>query len=71
MTMAARVLGTTEALFHVGGPLGPKISIFAGNPSGQVLGNPGDLVIDPTGGAGLTLWVKESGLGTADGWAAK
>jgi hypothetical protein len=34
-------------------------------------GDPGDVYVNISGGAGQTLWVKESGIGTNTGWAAK
>ena len=34
-------------------------------------GNVGDLFLRTDGGAGSTLWVKESGNGANTGWAAK
>jgi hypothetical protein len=36
-----------------------------------VVGSPGDLYVDLNGGVGLTFWVKETGVGTNTGWAAK
>lgn len=49
----------------------PAIQTFAGDPNTFVVGVPGDLVADTTGGANTTLWVKESGAGTTAGWVAK
>jgi hypothetical protein len=43
----------------------------AGTPNGSVNGNPGDLYTDTNGGAGATLYVKESGTGTNTGWTPK
>lgn len=42
-----------------------------GAPNGVVNGDIGDLYLDRAGGAGTTLYVKESGAGTSAGWAAK
>jgi hypothetical protein len=42
-----------------------------GTPLGVVTGNIGDLFLRTDGGAGSTLYVKESGNGTNTGWAAK
>lgn len=42
-----------------------------GSPEGVVIGVPGDLYINRSGGAGQTLWVKETGNGTNTGWVAK
>lgn len=49
----------------------PAIQTFAGDPNGDVLGVPGDLVGNTAGGAGVSLYVKESGQGTNTGWVAK
>lgn len=49
----------------------PGLQKFNGDPNGSVLGVPGDLVVNTAGGAGTTLYVKESGNGTATGWVAK
>lgn len=43
----------------------------AGSPAGVVLGSPGDLYSNTNGGAGTTLYVKESGSNTTAGWVAK
>jgi hypothetical protein len=42
-----------------------------GSPEGVVFGSPGDLYSDKNGGAGLTFYVKESGVATNTGWIAK
>ena len=42
-----------------------------GSPEGAVSGMIGQLYIDKNGGAGVTLYVKESGAGTNTGWVAK
>lgn len=39
-----------------------------GTPNGAVVGSPGDLYSNTSGGAGITLWVKESGAATNTGW---
>lgn len=41
-----------------------------GSPEGTVTASVGKLYINTTGGAGTTLWVKESGA-EATGWVAK
>lgn len=41
-----------------------------GSPEGVVTANPGRLYVDLDGGAGVTLWVKESGSGDT-GWISK
>lgn len=51
--------------------IAPHTQYFAGDPNGNVTGNIGDLCINTGGGAGVTLWVKESGDGTNTGWVAK
>jgi len=47
-----------------------RIRSGAGTPEGAVVGNVGDLYTRTDGGAGTTLYVKESGTGNT-GWAAK
>lgn len=42
-----------------------------GDPNGQLVGSPGMLALNSQGGAGATLWVKESGSGTNTGWIPK
>ena len=55
----------------VGGASGPKIISGAGNPNtNSVVAGPGSLYLNTNGGAGATLWVKESGTG-GTGWVAK
>lgn len=50
----------------------PQISTLpSGTPNGVLAGYPGDLVTIKTGGAGTTLWVKESGNGSTGGWVSK
>lgn len=49
----------------------PALGTFAGDPNGDVPGVPGDLITNTAGGAGTTLYVKESGAGTTAGWVAK
>jgi hypothetical protein len=41
-----------------------------GNPNGFVTANPGTIYLNQSGGAGTTLYVKESGVGNT-GWVAK
>jgi hypothetical protein len=43
----------------------------SGSPNGVIIGNPGNLYLNRSGGAGTTLYVKESGSGTNTGWIAK
>lgn len=42
-----------------------------GSPEGSVVGSPGDLYLNKSGGANVTLWVKESGTATNTGWVGK
>jgi hypothetical protein len=42
-----------------------------GGPNGAITGNVGDLFLRTDGGAGTTLYVKESGNATNTGWVAK
>lgn len=42
-----------------------------GDPNGVVTASPGRLYVDLDGGAGVTLYVKESGVDTNVGWVAK
>lgn len=53
--------------------LGTGQSLFfgSGNPNGVVAGNIGDQYTNSAGGAGTTLFVKESGAGTGTGWVGK
>lgn len=41
-----------------------------GTPENNQTGNVGDLFLRQDGGAGSTLWVKESGNGTNTGWSS-
>jgi hypothetical protein len=51
--------------------IGPTIiRIVSGSPEGVLAAAPGSLALDTTGGAGSTLFVKESGTGST-GWIAK
>jgi len=46
------------------------IFLGSGSPEGLVAANPGSLYLNQAGGAGATLWVKETGGGNT-GWIAK
>ena len=46
-----------------------KWSAGAVVPNGTVLGSPGDVYSNTSGGMGTTLWAKESGVATNTGWA--
>lgn len=50
---------------------GTHISSGSGSPEGVVPGSPGDFYTNTTGGAGSTLFVKETGVGTTTGWIGK
>ena len=50
---------------------GATIQASTGSPNGVVTGNPGDMYLNKSGGAGTTLYIKESGSGTNTGWVAK
>ena len=41
------------------------------DPNGDVVASPGALYTYSGGGAGVTLWVKESGIQDSTGWVAK
>ena len=43
----------------------------SGTPEGAVVGSVGDIALRVDGGAGTTLYVKESGAGTNTGWVGK
>lgn len=46
-----------------------RISIGTGSPNGVVVGSPPDVYLNLAGGAGTTLYLKESGESTDTGWA--
>jgi hypothetical protein len=48
-----------------------QITSGVGTPNGAVVGSPGDLYLNTSGGAATTLWVKESGAATNTGWVGK
>lgn len=50
---------------------GATIRSGTGTPEAAVTGSVGDLFLRTDGGAGTTLYVKESGAGTNTGWVAK
>ena len=52
------------------GPAGTEARIFSGSgsPEGAVTGRPGDLYLNITGGAGTSIYTKESGNETNTGW---
>lgn len=60
----------TKGTVQIGGPTGPTVRSGSGSPEGVVTGNPGDLYLNTAGGAGTSMYVKESGTGNT-GWVAK
>lgn len=64
---------TNSSSWCFGGPSGSGHCLYsyAGDPNGNVTGVIGDLCLNTNGGANVTLWVKESGIGTNTGWVAK
>ena len=56
------------AIVSVGGAL---IQSGFGSPNSVLVGNPGDLYLNKSGGAGTSVYIKESGAGTNTGWVAK
>lgn len=52
------------------GPSGPSIQMGTGTPESVVSAEPGSLYLNLTGGAGVSLYVKESGSSNT-GWVAK
>lgn len=51
--------------------IGTFVSAGTGSPNGVVSGSPGDIYLNLSGGAGTTLFVKESGAATNTGWQGK
>lgn len=55
--------------------MGPSFTIQVltgtGSPESVVTADPGSLYLNRSGGAGTTLYVKQTGFGTNTGWAAK
>jgi hypothetical protein len=47
------------------------VFVGVGSPAGKIFANRGSLYLRTDGGAGTSLYVKESGDGLATGWAAK
>jgi hypothetical protein len=61
---------TATGVARFGGTTAPTIRAGAGTPEGAVTARVGSLYLRSDGGAGTTLYVKESGTGNT-GWAAK
>ena len=66
---AANTLGSPARLVSPAEPQGCTSQIGRGSPQGVVTANPGSDWRNLDGGAGTTLWVKQSGSG-ATGWVA-
>lgn len=66
-TMSVAATGVNQIALGTG----TKISAGTGTPNGVVAGSPGDLYMNLAGGAGTSLYVKESGVGTTAGWVGK
>ena len=47
------------------------VKIGEGSPEGVVVGDVGNIYLNTLGGAGTTLYVKESGAATTNGWVSK
>jgi hypothetical protein len=50
---------------------GAVVRASTGSPNGVVTGSPGDMYLNKNGGAGTTLYIKESGVATNTGWVGK
>jgi hypothetical protein len=50
---------------------GAVVRASTGSPNGAVTGSPGDMYLNKNGGAGTTLYIKESGVATNTGWVGK
>lgn len=64
------VFGIIDGEIVVLNGVGTKITAGNGSPEGNVTANPGSIYLNRTGGAGTTLYVKETGTGNT-GWVAK
>lgn len=52
-------------------PLAGLLFVGSGNPNGTVTASPPAIYLNRSGGAGTTLYVKESGAATSAGWIGK
>lgn len=50
---------------------GLNIYVGSGSPNGQITDKPPAIYLNSAGGAGTTLYVKESGANTNTGWVGK
>lgn len=66
-TLTNKTLGTTVL---AGGSGTATVQAGTGSPEGVKTATPGSMYTDTDGGAGSTLWIKESGTGNT-GWVAK
>lgn len=57
--------------FVTGPTLTVQILNGTGTPEGAVVADPGSLYLNRSGGAGTTLYVKQTGFGTNTGWVGK
>jgi hypothetical protein len=55
---------------RLGSPTGPLIKSGSGTPEGAVTAPVGSMFLRTNGGAGTTLYIKESGAGNV-GWIGK
>jgi len=69
--LAAKAALASPALTGTPTINGVAIQTGTGSPNGAVTGSPGDLYLNKSGGAGTTLYVKESGTATNTGWVGK
>lgn len=60
-----------EGLIGAVNTIGQFLNTGAGSPNGVVTASPPALYLNRSGGPGLTLYVKESGVNTNTGWVAK
>lgn len=66
----AKIIGSVLNLVMNGGTT-MKINIGTGSPNTAVTGSPPDIYFNMSGGAGTTMYVKESGSATNTGWVGK
>lgn len=59
-----------DGTLRLGGASGPRILSGAGTPEGSITAPQGSLYLNTSGGAGVSLYVKETGTGNT-GWVGK
>ena len=69
-TGVARLYNGAELNFYQSGS-NTRFLAGSGSPQGVQIANPGSMYLNTNGGTSNTLWVKETGVGTNTGWAAK